>query len=113
MCKTVSIWEALDGGQFEAQSSLMVILIAMLLDPVTIVMMLGTAALFRGSIVALIVAALALVGLSIALGSSTNPAAYFGAAAVWGTVGHLVLRKRPKPLFGSDAVDDVLDAGKV
>jgi hypothetical protein len=85
----------------------------MLLDPVTIVMMLGTAALFRGSVAALVVAALAVAGLSIALGTDGSPAAYLGAASVWGVLGHLLLRKRPKPLLGSDAVDDVLDAGKV
>lgn len=85
----------------------------MLLDPVTIVMMLGTAALFRGSVAALVLSALTVAGLSIALGSSVNPAAYLGAASVWGVLGYLLLRRRPKPLLGSDPVDDALDSRKV
>ena len=107
----VSIGEALDGRRVRAHCTPMLNLVTTLLDPVIIAGMLGLAALFRGSIMALVGGALALVGASYALGSGVHPAAAIGAAVVWGIVGRSLFKKRPEVLLGGDAVDNLLDAG--
>ena len=100
----------LDTQKFWEHFHAMITFLVTLLDPLILVVMLGLAAIFRGSFRSIIFAAVGFAALAFVLKQPQGPFVQFAIAGMWGLIGLAIFKKRSGQMIGNDIAEDDLNS---